>query len=43
MTWGDKFTPREVSDALECMDVDSRGFVITEDLVQMLTAGGDEE
>lgn len=43
VTWGEKFSAKEVADALECMDVDSRGHVITEDLVQMLTAGGEEE
>lgn len=43
VTWGDKFSAKEVADALDCMEVNSRGFVDTEGLVQMLTAGGDEE
>lgn len=42
-SWGDKFTPKEVADALDSMDIDKQGFINTEDVIQMLLSGGDEE
>jgi len=41
--WGDKFTPKEAADALDIMDIDRNGMVVTEELVQMLLSGGDDE
>lgn len=43
LSWGDKFTPKEVADAFDAMDIDRNGLVVTEDLIQMLISGGDEE
>jgi Ca2+-binding EF-hand superfamily protein len=43
LTWGDKFTKKEVNDAFDAMDIDDQGMIDTEALVQMLIGGGDEE
>ncbi|XKL66419.1 hypothetical protein PGB90_009839 [Kerria lacca] len=43
LSWGDKFTPKEVADAFDVMDIDRNGMIDTEDLIQMLISGGDEE
>lgn len=43
LSWGDKFAPKEVADAFDAMDIDRNGLIDTEDLIQMLISGGDEE
>lgn len=43
LSWGDKFSPKEVADAFDCMEIDRNGNIDTEDLIQMLLSGGDEE
>ncbi|XP_065207361.1 myosin regulatory light chain 2-like isoform X2 [Planococcus citri] len=43
ITWGDKFSQKEVADAFEAMDIDRNGLIDTEELIQMLIAGGEEE
>ncbi|KAL1449497.1 hypothetical protein WDU94_001999, partial [Cyamophila willieti] len=43
MTWGDKFTKKEVDEAFDAMEIDRKGNIDTEALVQMLIGGGDEE
>ncbi|XP_072766438.1 myosin regulatory light chain 2 [Anoplolepis gracilipes] len=43
MTWGDKFTPKEVDDAFDQMYIDDKGFIDTASLIAMLTGTGDEE
>ncbi|XP_015523025.1 myosin regulatory light chain 2 [Neodiprion pinetum] len=43
LTWGDKFTPREVNDAFDQMYIDDKGFIDTQSLIAMLTGTGDEE
>ncbi|WP_219229856.1 EF-hand domain-containing protein, partial [Neisseria meningitidis] len=43
LTWGDKFNKKEVADAFDAMDIDNKGMIDTEGLVQMLIGGGDEE
>lgn len=43
LSWGDKFTAKEVADAFDAMDIDRNGMIDTEDLIQMLISGGDEE
>ncbi|XP_014252820.1 myosin regulatory light chain 2 [Cimex lectularius] len=43
ITWGDKFTMKEVNNAFDAMDIDSQGMIDTEGLVQMLTGSGDAE
>uniref|UniRef100_A0A8D8ZZP3 Myosin regulatory light chain 2 n=1 Tax=Cacopsylla melanoneura TaxID=428564 RepID=A0A8D8ZZP3_9HEMI len=43
MTWGDKFTKKEVDEAFDAMEIDKKGMIDTEALVQMLIGGGDED
>lgn len=43
MTWGDKFTPKEVDDAYDNFDMDDKGQIDTSALIQMLIGGGDDE
>ncbi|KAL6433722.1 myosin regulatory light chain 2 [Cataglyphis hispanica] len=43
MTWGDKFTPKEVDDAFDQMYIDDKGFIDTASLIAMLTGTGEEE
>ncbi|KAG6822026.1 hypothetical protein H0H92_015599 [Tricholoma furcatifolium] len=43
LTWGDKFTKKEVADAFDAMDIDNQGMIDTEGLVQMLIGGADDE
>lgn len=43
MTWGDKFTAKEVDEAYDQMDIDDKGFIDTGRLIAMLTASGEEE
>lgn len=43
MTWGDKFTEKEVEEAYDSMDIDDSGFIDTHKLISMLTASSEEE
>uniref|UniRef100_A0A0V0G4R1 Putative myosin regulatory light chain 2-like protein n=1 Tax=Triatoma dimidiata TaxID=72491 RepID=A0A0V0G4R1_TRIDM len=43
LTWGDKFTKKEVNDAFDAMDIDNQGMIDTEALIQMLIGGAEEE
>ncbi|KAK6633157.1 hypothetical protein RUM43_012901 [Polyplax serrata] len=43
MTWGDKFTQKEVNEAMDACDVDDDGKINTQALITMLTAKGDDE
>ncbi|XP_044263969.1 myosin regulatory light chain 2 [Tribolium madens] len=43
MTWGDKFTAKEVDDAFDAMDIDDKGRIDTQGLIQLLTAAPEEE
>uniref|UniRef100_A0A146LEQ1 Myosin regulatory light chain 2 n=1 Tax=Lygus hesperus TaxID=30085 RepID=A0A146LEQ1_LYGHE len=43
MTWGDKFTAKEVDDAFDAMDIDDKGGIDTLALIQLLTAAPEEE
>lgn len=43
MTWGDKFSAKEVDEAYDQMDIDDKGFIDTARLIQMLTASAEEE
>ncbi|GLV35894.1 Myosin light chain 2 [Carabus blaptoides fortunei] len=43
MTWGDKFTPKEVDDSFDNFDIDDKGFVDTQSVISLLTAGADDE
>ncbi|KAG5320220.1 MLR protein, partial [Pseudoatta argentina] len=43
VTWGDKFTPKEVNDAFDQMYIDDKGFIDTQSLIAMLTGTGEEE
>ncbi|XP_030750309.1 myosin regulatory light chain 2-like [Sitophilus oryzae] len=43
MTWGDKFTGKEVDDAYDAIDVDDRGRIDTQGLITLLTSAADEE
>ncbi|XP_011252449.1 myosin regulatory light chain 2 [Camponotus floridanus] len=43
MTWGDKFTSKEVDDAFDQMFIDDKGFIDTASLIAMLTGTGEEE
>lgn len=43
MTWGDKFSEREVEDAFENMQIDEKGNIDTQALIQMLIGGSEEE
>ena len=43
VTWGDKFTPKEVNDAFDQMYIDDKGFIDTPSLIAMLTGTGEEE
>lgn len=42
MTWGDKFTAKEVDDAFDAMDIDDAGKIDTTALITLLT-GAEEE
>lgn len=42
MTYGDKFTSKEVDEAYDNMYIDDKGFIDTQSLIAMLT-GGDAE
>lgn len=44
MTWGDKFSPKEVDDAYDNMIIDDKGFIDSGHLIGLLTGGsGDDE
>lgn len=43
MTWGDKFSQKEVDDAYEQMVIDDGGQIDTAKLIAMLTASAEEE
>ncbi|CAK9796041.1 Myosin regulatory light chain 2 [Anthophora plagiata] len=43
MTYGDKFTAKEVDDAYDNMYIDDKGFIDTQSLIAMLTGTGEEE
>jgi len=43
MTWGDKFSSKEVDDAYESMSIDGAGKIDTQKLIEMLTAAPAEE
>lgn len=43
MTWGDKFTGKEVDDAFDAMDIDDKGRIDTSALIQLLTASAEDE
>lgn len=43
MTYGDKFTGKEVDDAFDQMYIDDKGFIDTASLIAMLTGTGEEE
>lgn len=43
MTWGDKFSSKEVDDAFDAMEIDDRGRIDTQGLITLLTAAQDDE
>ncbi|KAF7282229.1 hypothetical protein GWI33_003029 [Rhynchophorus ferrugineus] len=43
MTWGDKFSAKEVDDAFDAMDIDDNGKIDTQALITLLTASTEEE
>ncbi|VEN59676.1 unnamed protein product [Callosobruchus maculatus] len=43
MTWGDKFTGKEVDDAFDCMEIDDKGRIDTDHLIKLLTAAPEDE
>ncbi|CAH0556109.1 unnamed protein product [Brassicogethes aeneus] len=43
MTWGDKFTAKEVDDAFDAMEIDDNGRIDTGALITLLTAAQEEE
>lgn len=43
MTWGDKFTSKEVDDAFDVMDIDDNGRIDTQALITLLTGSQEEE
>ncbi|XP_011298870.1 myosin regulatory light chain 2 isoform X2 [Fopius arisanus] len=43
MTFGDKFTAKEVNDAFDNMYIDEKGMIDTPSLIDMLTGKGDDE
>lgn len=43
LTYGDKFTPKEVNDAYDNMYIDDKGFIDTQSLIAMLTGAEEEE
>ncbi|XP_045475571.1 myosin regulatory light chain 2 [Harmonia axyridis] len=42
MTWGDKFSAKEVDDAFDAMDIDDNGRIDTAALITLLTASQEE-
>lgn len=43
MTWGDKFSSKEVDDAFDAMDMDDKGRIDTAGVIQLLTGAQDDE
>ncbi|XP_020297707.1 myosin regulatory light chain 2 [Pseudomyrmex gracilis] len=43
LSWGDRFTPKEVDDAFDQMYIDDKGFIDTASLIAMLTGTAEEE
>jgi len=43
MTWGDKFSSKEVDDAFDVMDIDDNGRIDTTALITLLTGSTEEE
>jgi Ca2+-binding EF-hand superfamily protein len=43
MTWGDKFSAKEVDDAFDAMEIDDKGRIDTNSLIQLLTAAPEDE
>lgn len=43
MTWGDKFSSKEVDDAFDAMEIDDNGRIDTHALINLLTAAPDDE
>lgn len=42
MTWGDKFSSKEVDDAFDAMEIDDQGRIDTEALITLLTGSAEE-
>lgn len=43
MTWGDKFTGKEVDNAFDAIDIDDNNRIDTHALIQLLTAAPEDE
>lgn len=43
MTWGDKFTSKEVDDAFDAMEIDDNGMIDTAALISLLTGAEEGE
>ncbi|KAJ8964193.1 hypothetical protein NQ317_000512, partial [Molorchus minor] len=43
MTWGERFSGKEVDDAFDAMDIDDKGRIDTQALITLLTASKDDE
>lgn len=43
MTWGDKFSSKEVDDAFDAMEIDNNGRIDTEALITLLTGAAEGE
>lgn len=43
MTWGEKFTAKEVDDAFDALDIDDNGRIDTQGVITLLTAAQEEE
>lgn len=43
MTWGDKFTRKEVDDAFDAIDIDDKGRIDTNAVINLLTAAPEDE
>lgn len=42
MTWGEKFSSKEVDDAFDAMEIDDNGRIDTDALVTLLTGAAEE-
>lgn len=43
MTWGEKFSSKEVDDAFDAMEIDDNGRIDTQALITLLTAKQEDE
>lgn len=43
MTWGDKFSAKEVDDAFDAIDIDDNGRIDTQGVITLLTAAAEDE